>query len=502
MKIRLTEFQTRLRPYGHCVSILFQTLVWCLRNTMHSAARSFGQERGAPTAHIRNGSVREAQRSAWPKERPPRGLRRKWPADFVTRRLQPHEGDAPSACFVIRPFWAQQNASYFANTTLAWLLVTVLPAYAVSVMPEEMTEARQWVAARFAEAAPGNAPTTSERSRQSLTAFPPFSFVYGGRPAAELLKEWPLKRASREFSPEQPDRHERGRNLIEHTSTWTDPKTGLQVRCIAIEYQDFPTVEWTLSFRNTGSNDTPIVENIQALDIQLDRGHTGEFLLRHHMGSPANGSDYGPLESPLPPGQSKRIGASGGRSTNSDWSYFNLQCQDRGWILAVGWPGQWAAEFARDSARGLRIRAGQELTRFKLLPGEEVRGPLIVLQFYEGAWIRAQNLWRRWMMAHSMPMPGGRLPPPQFVASSSRQYDEMIKANETNQILFINRYLEEGLKLDYWWMDAGWPDFLLHSTESPIKPRLSRFRRATAADGVALRTTRPIPGSLAGRSCF
>ena len=94
-------------------------LVWCLRNTLHSAARSFSQERGAPTAHIRNGSVREAQRSAWPKERPPRGLRRKWPADFVTRRLQPHEGDAPSACLVIGPFWAQQKASYFANTRLA-----------------------------------------------------------------------------------------------------------------------------------------------------------------------------------------------------------------------------------------------------------------------------------------------------------------------------------------------------------------------------------------------
>ena len=32
----------------------------------------------------------------------------------------------------------------------------------------------------------------------------------------------------------------------------------------------------------------------------------------------------------------------------------------------------------------------------------------------------------------------------------------MIDANEQNQIMFIDRYLEEGLKLDYWWMDAGW----------------------------------------------
>ena len=60
------------------------------------------------------------------------------------------------------------------------------------------------------------------------------------------------------------------------------------------------------------------------------------------------------------------------------------------------------------------------------------------------------------MMAHGMPKPGGKLPPPQFVASSSRAYDEMIKANEQNQIMHIDRYLEEGLKLDYWWMDAGW----------------------------------------------
>ena len=32
----------------------------------------------------------------------------------------------------------------------------------------------------------------------------------------------------------------------------------------------------------------------------------------------------------------------------------------------------------------------------------------------------------------------------------------MIQANEANQKLFIDRYLEEGIKIDYWWMDAGW----------------------------------------------
>ena len=103
------------------------------------------------------------------------------------------------------------------------------------------------------------------------------------------------------------------------------------------------------------------------------------------------------------------------------------------------------------------IRAGQELTHFKLLPGEEVRTPLMVLQFWKGDRIRAQNVWRRWMMAHSMPKPGGKLPPPQLAGLQlGRAYGEMIRRNEQNQIMSIDRYLEEGFKLDYWWMDAGW----------------------------------------------
>ncbi|MBN2293328.1 MAG: alpha-galactosidase [Pirellulales bacterium] len=275
----------------------------------------------------------------------------------------------------------------------------------------------------------------------------PFSFTYDGKPSVELLKTWPRKQNTRKLDDK--------RN--EHTLSYTDPQTGLVVRCVAIEYQDFPTVEWTVYFKNTGSADTPILENIQALDTGFRRLGASEFLLHHAVGSPANGTDYGPRETLLGANVIKRIAAAGGRSTNSDWSYFNLQWENRGAIVAVGWPGQWAAEFARDAGENIRIRIGQELTHLKLTPGEEVRTPLMVMQFWQGRdWIDAQNIWRRWMMAHSMPKPGGKLPPPQLLASSSRAYGEMIGANEGNQIMHIDRYLEEGIKLDYWWMDAGW----------------------------------------------
>ncbi len=306
-------------------------------------------------------------------------------------------------------------------------------AWPVTPSVDELTTARQWAEGRFA----------------GMPKFDvlPFSFMYDGKTSAELLPLWTFQHASRTLDARR----------MEYVLTYADPKTGLQVRCVAIVYSDFPTVEWTLYFKNAGAADTPILEKIQALDIRMERGDRGEFLLHHNVGSPANGTDYGPIETKLEPNSTKRIGAAGGRPTNSDMSYFNIESTvSDGLIAVVGWPGQWAADFTRDGAKQLHISAGQELTHFKLLPGEEVRTPLIVLQFWKGEWIRSQNIWRRWMMAHSMPKPGGQLPPPMTEGCSSRAYEEMIKADTEKQIMFIDRYLEEGIKIDYWWMDAGW----------------------------------------------
>ena len=235
-----------------------------------------------------------------------------------------------------------------------------------------------------------------------------------------------------------------------------DPQNGLVVRCQAIEYHDFPTVEWTVYLRNTGQQDSPLLTDILPLDTRFERSPGAEFVLHHQTGSPCLPTDYEPFATELKPATTKRITAAGGRPTNSDLPYFNVEWLGQGLIAVVGWPGQWAAEFVRDGDRSLHLRAGQELTRFRLHPGEEVRTPLIVLQFWKGDRIRSQNVWRRWMIAHNLPRPGGQLPPVQLAACSSHQFGEMINADRASQKLFIDRYLAEGLKLDYWWMDAGW----------------------------------------------
>ena len=257
-------------------------------------------------------------------------------------------------------------------------------------------------------------------------------------------------------------------NRTQHTSTYTDPKTGLVVRCVAVEYADFPAGEWTVYFKNTSNKPTPILESIQPWDERLERTGDGEFLLHHSKGSPHSGltaptpTEYEPMETLLAAGSEQHFSAMEGLPAGKDLPYFNIESPGEGRIIAIGWPGQWAAQFSRDKGNGLRIQAGQELTHLKLLPGEEIRTPLIAMLFWKGDWIRSQNLWRRWMIAHNVPRAGGKLPPPQLASGSSAQYIEMSEATEENQLAFIDDYLNENIKFDYWWMDAGWHVFKGH----------------------------------------
>jgi alpha-galactosidase len=273
----------------------------------------------------------------------------------------------------------------------------------------------------------------------------PFSFKLDG--AAAPLSTWPVTASSRP----------RGDHRTERTFTWTDPKTGLEVRCVAVDYTDFPTVEWTLHFRNTGKQDTPILSEILALDARFPRGNAGLPVLHYFDGGYCGPQAYKPNETVFSRENGRVTLAPGGRGSDRWLPYFNLEVGDGGVIVAVGWPGQWRFDTFEERGGVQRVTAGQELTHLRLKPGEAVRSPLIVLQFWrDGDWIDAQNVWRRWMIAHNMPTRDGRPLPPQLAGCSSHLFNEMLGANEANQIRFVTRHVAEGLKLDYWWMDAGW----------------------------------------------
>jgi len=296
---------------------------------------------------------------------------------------------------------------------------------------ENQETVRRWVETRLAD---------------SSVAQLPFSFVYDGKSSRDLLPKWKAQRKEKNL--------EGGRKEI--VLTFAEPGPGLEVRVVAVTDEKHPAVEWTLTFRNAGKKPTPILEKIQAVDTEWELA--GDNLsLRYANGSNTSADSYRPMLQPLAPGQTFRLASKGGRpSYGPSLPYGCLQTDREGVIYAIGWPGQWTLA-AEGGERGrVSLQAGQAVTHFRLQRGEEVRSPLIALLFYRGDASQGTNLWRRWMVDRNLPRVNGEILGPILVANSSHLYNEMLNANEKNQIEMIDRYVEEKLPLGYWWMDAGW----------------------------------------------
>jgi len=193
--------------------------------------------------------------------------------------------------------------------------------------------------------------------------------------------------------------------------TYTDPADGPGRPLRGRGIPDFPTVEWTVYFRNTGAADTPILADIQALDLPLARG-----ALRR-MGAPPC------RRQPLP---DQRLRAPDPRCWPGDHAAHRRRRRDgppTATCPTSAWKRPWARGSSSPSAgravglgmgprrrRGLRVRGGQELTPPGAASGRGDPHPPGRLQFWAGDWLRAQNVWRRWMLAHNVPRPEGKLP--------------------------------------------------------------------------------------------
>ena len=268
-------------------------------------------------------------------------------------------------------------------------------------------------------------------------------FTYNGHPWLAQVATWRF------------DEHELP-GTADYTArllTRTDPQSGLQIEVEFKQYRAFPAVEWLARLRNTGSADTAIISDVQSMAVVLPP----MGMLHYHTGDYAAADGYEPHTAALQGNADLRFAPDGGRPTNRAWPYYNIEWPTRqcGTFLVVGWAGQWASRF-RSMDDHVAVIAGQELTHFKLHPGETVRTPLSVLLFWRGDRLHAHNLWRRWMLACNLPRPGGQLPQPMLPAYTGRWFAEMAEATEETQIAFFERYRAAGIKLDYWWMDAGW----------------------------------------------
>ena len=283
-----------------------------------------------------------------------------------------------------------------ALALLVGLILAGSSARAASPAPVEMQTRDGWVAGWLRDA----------EDPASIARQVPFSFRYGGQSSADLLPAWPLKCATRKLD----------RQRTERTLTWTDPKTRLEVRCTAIEYSDWPAAEWVLHFSNLGGADSPILEKILPLDLTVPGSGGQGFVVHRSQGEHNSAESFAPVDTPVTTGP-LTLAPVGGRSSDGEMPFFNIDSGSGGMAVAVGWSGQWEARF-EPAAGSLHAQAGQQVTHFKLLPGESVRTPRMLAVFWSGADpLRGNNLFRQVLIAHYLPRRGGKLVQPPICGS-------------------------------------------------------------------------------------
>lgn len=267
-----------------------------------------------------------------------------------------------------------------------------------------------------------------------------FSFRYHGTNSSTLLGQW-----SREVGDQTVGSQGQQREL-----TWRDPTTGLAVRMEAVEFRDFPAVEWVVYLKNTGTTNTPILESIQALDAVLPVPTAGPAVLHYARGAVASFDDFEPQQVALKPGVKFRLQPGGGRSSSQVMPFFNIEGGRGGVVVAIGWSGEWAAEFASDSHNQVSLRAGLDRTHLVLYPGETIRTPRMLLLFYQGNRWQGQNLLRQFILAHHRPQLAGKpLVAPVTCGNWGGTRAEIHLDN-------IQQIIQRQLPVDYYWIDAEW----------------------------------------------
>ena len=371
------------------------------------------------------------------------------------------------------------NIRGFGFRGIAVFAALLLPMFFNLTLAAELNDEagchRRWFEAAFAES--GQTPPAGQ-----LTALP-FSFVYGGRSSAEIIDKW-----TRTVAAEKIDE-----TRIRRTLTLADPETGLEVRAVALLYLDTPAVEWTLFFTNRGAKDSPILENVKAVDETIALDSQKQANLHRLVGSPCRADDWMPFEDAVVAEKPIEFAPEGGRSSSGASPFFNLEWPGGGVITAIGWTGQWTAKVERNKG-GLRLSAGMQSMHLKLHPGESIRGPRIMQVFWQGGDpFRGYNLFRQAMLSHIVPKHGGSpvVPP---IAHMSTSFYELNDSTEQNTLSHLEPI--RGLGFEVFWLDAYWTrggfpagmgnyGFPLTMAESPAFPRgLKPISEAAKKEGM------------------
>ncbi|MFD0714693.1 alpha-galactosidase [Paenibacillus sp. GCM10027626] len=269
----------------------------------------------------------------------------------------------------------------------------------------------------------------------------PFSFRYQNRISTSFLEGWSEETAVNEGDTE-------GERFF------TDPASGLRIRVAYMRYPAFSATEWKITFENTSDRETPIISDILPLDLRIPHDQGEPLIVHYSKGSSVQQDDFLPTAKPLAIDDHIVIKTKGGRSSDTALPFFLTESNGQGIIAAIGWTGQWQAVFTRD-AEGLRIQGGMERTHLKLLPGETIGGPSILISTWQGTDAEVgHNQLRRFILEHKTPRLNGKIVIPPLSHMTMSTFHQTGITSEALELAALNKTAD--MDLEAFWVDACW----------------------------------------------
>lgn len=269
---------------------------------------------------------------------------------------------------------------------------------------------------------------------------PAYSFEIGGVGLSDMLSDWSFAITKKDVP------YEKYRNGQYSEIALSSEKYGVSGRVEAVIYENSATCEWTVYLENTAGRNSKKISNFNALDTFLE---TGKSSIYASKGSSSASDDFTLFE--LTGNDTYSFDCREGRSSDRYMPYFNICGKEFSACLGIGWSGMWKADLEKTDT-GVGITAKQETLNAALLPGEEIRSPLVSLTFYKnGNAVKGFNIFRDWVLNSLLPedLPEKMLNTDAFFVSPTRTAEEMLGALEAIP--------DESFEyIDNLWIDAGW----------------------------------------------
>lgn len=167
-------------------------------------------------------------------------------------------------------------------------------------------------------------------------------------------------------------------------------------------------------------------------------------------GSDASPNDFSPKKVIFEEEDNYNFTPENGRSSQGTFPFFDLNKENEGYIIAIGWSGQWQCSFLRKNKCAV-FKSGIQDAEFFLYPDEKLTTSSVLILHYTDGQQNGHNAFRRLVKKHFSIM--GMMSREKYGPLCFMIWGGVSSEKVINRINCCAKY---ELGYEYCWMDAGW----------------------------------------------